>query len=410
MRIGAAIIRLVSLSVFMVDCFQFNVSAAYSAAVEGCMDLEVVGLVHHQAAAVGGAPPALDFDPEHIRESALSQEAAGYDRVLIANAASTPDSFPIGAYLSHVTSKLGFMLAHRPGFIAPTMAARMLATLDRLSAGRAAVHIIAGADDREVQADGAFNTKEERYLRAGEYVDVMRRVWSSPEPFDYDGEFYKFRGAFASVRPGGGALPVYWGGTSDLAIDLAGRWCDVYALGGDTLAGAGELSSKALAAAKKYGRDISVLMTIVIIIGETEAAAWERADTLLKDVMARIAQGDRGAVAAHVKDGERPAAGAFQRMLDRTKEGDRLDKCLWTGLNKAYQGRGNNSVLVGTAEQVADSLMDYRKLGITRFLLRGPAQKEDAVIIGRDLIPLLRQKIAHEEKAGLTASHSAVGG
>lgn len=356
-------------------------------------DLEIVGVVNHRPAAVGAPPSPLDFDPDHIRASALSQEAAGYDRVLIANAATMPESLAIGAYLSPVTTRLGFMLAHRPGFVPPTMAARHLATLDRLSNGRAAVHIIAGADDREVQADGAFNTKEHRYRVAAEYVEVLRRMWSSPEPFDFRGEFYTFNNAFAMVRPRGDALPVYWGGTSDLALDLAGQCADVYALGGDTFAGAGELAAKAHAAAKRHGRDIKVLMTIVIIVGETEGAAWDRARDIYERVMA---QGAPGIMASHEKEGDKPAAGAFQRMLERTKEGERLDRCLWTGLNKAYQGRGNNSVLVGTAEQIADSLMEYRRLGITRFLLRGPDQDRDAAVIGGELVPTLRQKIIEQ--------------
>lgn len=367
------------------------------------MELEVVGIVNHRPGAVGEAPPPVDFDPDYILKSALSQEAAGYDRVLIANAATMPESFMIGAHLAPQTSTLGFMLAHRPGFVAPTVAARSLATLDRFSNGRAAVHIIAGADDREVRADGAFNSKEERYRIAAEYVEVMRRVWSSPEPFDFAGEFYRFEGAHALVRPTGGSIPVYWGGTSDLALDLAGQCADVYALGGDTLAGAGELAGKAHAAAVRHGRAIDVLMTIVVIVGESEGAAWDRAARLLEVVEARVGKGDRGIVANHEKEGDKPAAGAFQRMAERAKEGDRLDKCLWMGLNRAYQGRGNNSVLVGTAEQVADSLMDYRALGITRFLLRGPDQDKDAAIIGRDLVPLLRAKIA-AQKAMASAS------
>ncbi len=363
------------------------------------MDLEIVGLVNHQDASVGGPPPPKDFDPAYIEIAALTQERAGYDRVLIANAATMPESFAIGSYLASATSRLGFMMAHRPGFMAPTVAARTLGTVDRLSGGRGAVHIIAGADDREVQADGAFNTKDDRYRVAGEYVDVMRRVWSSSEPFDYQGEFYKFNGAFASVRPEGGSIPVYWGGTSDLALDLAGQWSDVYALGGDSLAGAGELASKAHAAARRHGREITVLMTIVVILGETEAAAWDRANQLLDRVYQRIGEGNVGVAFKHEKETDRPASEAFQRLYARTQEGDRLDKCLWTGLNKAFKGRGNNSVLVGTAEQVADSLMDYRQKGITRFLLRGPSQLEDAPIIGRDLIPLVRQKIREEAVA-----------
>lgn len=364
------------------------------------MELEIVGIVNHRRMTVGGAPSALDFDPAYIEQSALSQEAAGYDRVLIANAATMPDSFTIGAYLSPLTTRLGFMMAHRPGFVAPTVAARTLATLDRFSNGRGAVHIIAGADDREVQADGAYNTKEERYRVAAEYVDVMRRVWASPEPFDFKGEFYIFNGAHALVRPAGRAIPVYWGGTSDLALDLAGQSADVYALGGDSLAGAGELAGKALAAAARHGRELSVLMTIVVIVGETEGAAWDRAHRLLATVEAQIAGGDRGIVAHQEKEGDRPAAGGFQRLLDRSKEGDVLDSCLWMGLNRAYKGRGNNSVLVGTAEQVVDSLMAYRALGITRFLLRGPDQDTDAAIIGREVIPRLRAKIAAEQGVG----------
>lgn len=362
------------------------------------MDLEIIGLVHHQLSSVGGPPPSVDFDPVHIKASALRQEAAGYDRVLIANAATTPDSFPIGAYLSAVTSRLGFMLAHRPGFIAPTMAARKLATIDRLSGGRAAVHIIAGPSDSEVQADGAFNTKEERYRRAGEYVDVMRRMWSSPEPFDYEGEFYRFKGAFASVRPERGAIPVYWAGSSGSAFDLAGRWADVYAMPGDTLAGVGEVVQKVRAAAQRHNRELRLLMTTVVILGDTETEAWARANRLLE----RVTSG-KSAVGAireePVKEGERLPSEARQRLLDRTKEGDRLDTCLWTGLNRAFQGRGNNSALVGTAEQVCDALLAYRRLGITRFLLRGPAHDQDAVVIGRDLIPMLRAKAAAAEPA-----------
>lgn len=360
-------------------------------------DLEIVGIINHCGGGVGDAPSGPDFDPEHIRRAAMSQEAAGYDRVLIANTTIMPESFAIGAYLSAITTKLGFMLAHRPGPVMPTAAARHLATLDRLSEGRAAVHIIAGADDREVQADGAFNTKEDRYRLAGEYVDVMRKMWSATEPFDYDGEFYKFRGSSAMIRPTLGSIPVYWGGTSDLALDVGGRVADVYAMGGDTFARAGALASGARAAAARHGREIKVLMTMVILLGDTEDAAWARADRLFDKVTAQMAS--VGNVAMGGKPGEpeeKAAAGAFQRMLSQSKEGDRLDNCLWTGLNKAYKGRGNNSVLVGTPQQVADTLMEYRRLGVTRFLLRSPDQDRDAIIIGRELVPELKALKARE--------------
>jgi alkanesulfonate monooxygenase len=195
-------------------------------------------------------------------------------------------------------------------------------------------------------------------------------------------------------------MPVYWGGTSDLALDLAGKVADVYALGGDTFAGAGRLAAGAHAAAQRHGRAIKVLMTMVVICAETEDAAWQRAASIEARVTEQIGKGaDKGIMSAHEKKGDKAAAGAFQRMLEQSQQGDRLDRCLWTGLNKAYGGRGNNSVLVGTPAQIADSLMEYRRLGITRFLLRGPDQIQDAPVIGGDLVPELRRQIAAHEAA-----------
>ena len=88
-------------------------------------DIEIIGLVNHHPAAVGEAPSPLDFDAEYIRASGKSQEKAGYDRVLIANAATMPESFAISAYLSAATTKLGFLMAHRPGVVPPTVAGRL---------------------------------------------------------------------------------------------------------------------------------------------------------------------------------------------------------------------------------------------------------------------------------------------
>lgn len=369
-----------------------------SAPIEG--DFEIVGIVNHKPGGVGDPPSSVDFDSDFIARAGKVQDEAGYDRVLIANAASMPESFAIGAYLAPQTRRLGFMMAHRPGPVQPTAAARHLATLDRLSNGRAAVHVIAGADDREVQADGAFNTKEERYHLAAEYVEVMRKTWLSTEPFDWDGEFFKYRGAKALVRPAGDAVPVYWGGTTDLALDLCGKVADVYAMGGDTFEGAGRLAAKALAAAERHGRDVKVLMTMVVICEQSEDAAWDRARSIYDRVVDQMqAGGDKGILHAHEKKGDKAAAGAFQRMLEQSRQGERLDRCLWTGLNKAYGGRGNNSVLVGTPGTIADSLMEYRRMGITRLLLRGPDQINDAPVIGGELVPELKRRIAQQEAA-----------
>ncbi len=98
------------------------------------------------------------------------------------------------------------MLAHRPGFVAPTLAARQLATLDQFSDGRLAVHIISGGEDAEQQRDGDFLTHDERYARTDEYLDVVRRTWTSEAPFDHQGRFYRFKGRAVVRLPGAEAV------------------------------------------------------------------------------------------------------------------------------------------------------------------------------------------------------------
>lgn len=357
------------------------------------MPVQVTGLVPHNRSTLGAPRPGSEFDIEAMHEFARSHEEAGFDRVLIANAASMPDSFAIGQLVTQATTRLGVMLAHRPGFIAPTMAARILATHDRLSGGRTGVHIIAGASDKELQADGDFSTKDIRYRRAGEYVDIMRRMWSSAEPFDHDGEFYKVRGAMALVRPEGADLHVFWGGESDIAIDMAGKYADTYAIYGDTVAGTRELAERATAAAARHGRSLELLMTLVIIVAETEGKAWDRAQSILERAVAEKSRNFMAGTQSKSPAGK-PVALGMARILERSAEGDRLDKCLWTGMNKAMEGRGNNTTLVGTPEQVVDSLLDYYKLGVRRFLLRGYDVLADSAVLGRTVIPLLHRRVA----------------
>jgi alkanesulfonate monooxygenase len=358
------------------------------------MPVQITGIVPHNRSTLGAPRPGSEFDIEAMRQFARTQDEAGFDRVLIANAASMPDSMAISQFVTSVTSRLGVMVAHRPGFIAPTMAARMLATLDRFSGGRTGVHIIAGASDTELQADGDFSEKETRYRRAGEYVELMRRVWAGGGPFDFDGEFYRVRGAAAMVRPESGALKVFWGGESETAIELAGRHADSYAIFGDTLAGTRPFVEAAHAAAARHGRSLEVMMTLVVIVADTEGAAWDRAAVVLERAVAEKSRNfmsdNKHATTAPGK----PAARGMARILERSAEGERLDACLWTGMNKAMEGRGNNTTLVGTPEQVVDSLLEYYRLGVRGFLLRGYDIMEDAALLGRSVIPLLRSRVA----------------
>jgi alkanesulfonate monooxygenase len=331
------------------------------------------------------------IDPEHIAKAARAQEEGGFDRVLIPFGSNSPESQIVAGHAAALTKRLGFLIAHRPGFTQPTLAARQLATLDQLSGGRVAVHIITGGADDEMARDGDHTDKVERYARTDEYLTVLKREWTSERPFDHKGRFYNVRQAFSSVKPD--HLPVFFGGASEEALDVAGRHADVYALWGETQVQVRELIGRVRASAARYGRNPGFSLSLRPIIAGTEEAAWKRADEIVQQVKAlRVAGGA-------ATSGHEPTNAGSQRLLQTAAAGYRVDKRLWTGVAAIGGARGNSTGLVGTAEQVAEAMLDYYDLGIDHFLIRGFEPLSDAIAYGRELLPRVRELVAKREEA-----------
>ena len=327
------------------------------------------------------------LDREHIEQAAKAQEAGGFDRVLIPFGSVSPESQIVAAHAAAVTTELGFLIAHRPGFTQPTLAARQLATLDQLSRGRVAVHIITGGADEEMARDGDFSNKADRYARTDEYLSVLRREWTAESPFDHSGRFYNVRQGYSAIKPT--HLPVFFGGSSDEAIEVAGRHADVYALWGEALDEVAGVVRRVRASAARHGRqNLGFSLSLRPILADTEEAAWKRAADIVERV--RALRSASGAPTA----GHAPPNVGSQRLLATAARGYRLDKCLWTGLAAVGGARGNSTGLVGTPEQVADALLDYFDVGIDHFLIRGFEPLSDAVQYGRELIPPVRALLA----------------
>ncbi|MEI9963504.1 MAG: LLM class flavin-dependent oxidoreductase [Caulobacteraceae bacterium] len=192
------------------------------------MPVEFIGIVHGQNVSEIHPPEGPPIDKAYVRAIAGAHEAGGFDRVLIAHHSSSPDGYLTASHVFEHTERLGVLLAHRPGFVAPTLTARSLATLDTFSGGRLAVHIITGGDDEEQRRDGDWLDKDARYARSGEYLDIVKRIWTSDKPIDHEGEYYRFQGAFSAIKPVQKPhLPIYFGGSSEAAIRTAGRYADV---------------------------------------------------------------------------------------------------------------------------------------------------------------------------------------
>jgi alkanesulfonate monooxygenase len=362
------------------------------------MSVEFIGYVGHfnSSETMRREGPAIEVD--HIEAVAKAHEYVGFDRVLIAFNSTSAESILVGQHVANVTQRLGLMIAHRPGFTAPTLAARQLATLDQISRGRAAVHIITGGNDVELAQDGDHLTKDERYARTSEYLDIVRQEWTSPTPFDYAGRYYRVDRGFGDIRPyNASGIPIYFGGASAAAIEVAGKHADVYALWGETYDQVRELIGRIRAAAAPFGRTPKFSLSLRPVLADTEDQAWAKADSILARATALRAQGGSGRSPHNARQnaaaGATPANEGSRRLLDAAAKGQRLDKRLWTGIAALTGAQGNSTGLVGTPDQVADAMADYYDLGITTFLIRGFDPLVDAIQYGRELLPRVRSLI-----------------
>jgi alkanesulfonate monooxygenase len=319
------------------------------------------------------------ISPQHLIDSARLHENSGYDAVLVGYFAAAAEGFAVAMFAATHTERLRFLIAHRPGTVAPALAARQIATFDQLTRGRLSMHIIAGASQRDQASEGDFLPKEQRYLRAGEYLAVMRRIWTSAEPFDHHGTFYRLEGAFSDVKPFQHPYPrLYFGGSSEAALDMGAEHCDVFAIFGEPLADTRARIDDFRARAAKFGRSAAFNLSLRVIMADTEGAAWDKAQRLLAD----ISRNAGAPPAPHDRSGE--------RLLALAGRSDVHDERLWLGIARATGAPGNTSCLVGTPQQVADAILAYYRLGIHSFLLRGFEPPDDVAAIGRELAPLVR--------------------
>ena len=177
------------------------------------MSVEFIGFIGTNPASEIHPNTGPVIDRDYVETVAKAHDAGGFDRALVAFGSTSPESQLVVAHAASVTKRLGFMIAHRPGFTAPTVAARQLATLDQFTGGRIAVHIITGGADDEMRKDGDHLTKDERYARTDEYLDILRKEWTSEKPFDYKGHYYNVEQAFGAVKPVQAPhIPIYFGG------------------------------------------------------------------------------------------------------------------------------------------------------------------------------------------------------
>jgi alkanesulfonate monooxygenase len=356
------------------------------------MPIEFIGMIGVRPEGQDGAAVHViggEIDPAWVRDFSRAHEEAGFDKVLVGYTATSAEGFIVASYAASHTERLAYLIAHRPGFVPPTLAARKAATLDHFSNGRVALHIITGGSDADQAKDGDWLDHDTRYHRTDEYLTLMRRVWTEDRPFDHAGEFYRVANAFSEIKPRQKPhIPLYFGGASESAHLIGAKHCDVYMLWGEPLAAIRARIAEVRAVAARVGREPRFSVSLRPIIAPTEEQAWEKARGILATVRAK--QGDQTLPL--------PEAVGARRLVDFASQAEIHDKRLWTPIAAAVGGAGNTTALVGTPAQVAESLLDYYDLGVSTLLIRGFDPLRDAVEYGRELIPLVRAEVARRDR------------
>jgi alkanesulfonate monooxygenase len=360
------------------------------------MSIEFIGYISNNNSSETIVREGPVLNPVHIETVAKAHENAGFDRALLAFHSTSPDSLQVAQHVLSVTDRLGVLIAQRPGFTAPTLLARQFATLDQLSRGRVALHVITGGNAAELRQDGnRLDDKDERYARTSEFLDVVRAEWTSDKPFTYSGTYYKVENGFSAVKPYRPVgIRIYFGGASEAAVEVAGKHADTYALWGESYAQVREAITKVTAAAGRHGRPAPRFsLSVRPIIADTEEQAWAKAEAIL--ARATALQDQTG----YRKPADGHATAGARRLLALADQGKRIDKRLWTEIAQLTGANSNTTALVGTAEQVAEVFGDYYDLGISHFLIRGFDPLVDTIHYGRALIPLTRKLIAARQQA-----------
>lgn len=341
------------------------------------------------ALATGARSVARPPDLDYLGQVARSAEQLGFTGVLTPTGTWCEDAWLTTAALISQTKRLKFLVAFRPGFVAPTLAAQMAATYQRLSGGRLLLNVVTGGEETEQRRFGDFLSHDERYARTGEFLDVVRGAWSG-QPYDFEGSHYKVEGATV-MSPPDPEPTVYFGGSSPAAGPVAARWVDVYLTWGEPPDAVASKIAWMRELAGQAGRTLRFGIRLHTISRDTSAEAWAEANRLLAELSPEDIANSQRALARSSSVGQRNMRGLHQLYRDGgDAAGLQIYPNLWAGVGLVRGGAG--TALVGSHAEVADRIEEYAELGITEFIMSGYPHLEEAYWFGEGVLPELRRR------------------
>lgn len=323
---------------------------------------------------------------EYMRQIAVTAENLGYDGLLIPTGSSCLDPWVTASSLAAVTHKIKLLVALRTSISGPTASARQAATLDQALHGRLLLNVVPGGDAAELAAEGVFLKHDERYEVADEFLTVWRRVLQGEE-VDFEGKHLKVEGAKNFFPPVSQPYPpLYFGGSSPAAHELAAKHVDAYLTWGEPPAAVAEKIADVRQRAAKHGRSVRFGVRLQVIVRETNEEAWAAAERLISHLT------DEDIQKAQENFAKMDSVG--QQRISQL-HGGRRDKLevspnLWAGVGLVRGGAG--TALVGDPETVAARLKEYADLGVDSFVLSGYPHLEEAIRFAELVFPLLPGK------------------
>ncbi|HET6338191.1 MAG TPA: FMNH2-dependent alkanesulfonate monooxygenase [Polyangiales bacterium] len=320
---------------------------------------------------------------EYMQQIAQAADNLGYAGALLPTGRSCEDAWVVASSLISSTRRLKFLVAIRPGIISPTASARMAATFDRMSGGRLLINVVTGGDPAEASADGIFLSHDERYSVTDEFLDIWRRVIAG-EVVDYEGKHLRVQGAKLLYPPIQAPYPpLYFGGSSPAAHELAAKHIDLYLTWGEPPQAVREKIEDMKRRAAEKGRTLRFGIRLHLIVRETTSAAWDAANDLIKHLDDSAIAAAQGAFARFDSEGQRRMAQLHGGRRDALE----VSPNLWAGVGLVRGGAG--TALVGDAETLAARMREYAELGIDTFIFSGYPHLEESYRAAELLFPLL---------------------
>jgi alkanesulfonate monooxygenase len=341
-------------------------------------------------------------DLSYLRQIAEAADRLGYHGVLLPTGKSCEDSWIVASALVTSTRRLRFLVAVRPGLQPPSVAARMTATLDRLSEGRLLINVVTGGDPVENKGDGIFLSHSERYEVTREFLHAYKTLLAG-ETVNATGKHIRIEGGQLLFLPVQAPHPpLYFGGSSTEAIGVAAEHVDKYLSWGEPPAQVADKIASVKSAAEACGRTLTFGVRLHVIVRETSDEAWTAAESLIRHLDSETIARAQSIFARMDSVGQGRMTALHRGRRDKLE----VSPNLWAGVGLVCGGAG--TALVGDAKTVADRMIEYMTAGIDTFILSGYPHLEEAYRFAELVFPHL--PLAHvPERAAVSVNTGPFG-